>query len=141
VPDRDRVDGHVRLTRPVVVGGRLLHDITLTFSEGRVIDVSSPDGAGALREFVGRDHGSSRLGEVALVDGDSAVASLGRTFGVILLDENAASHIALGFGFPDQVSEEDRPRVNDSDHHLDVMIGSHQVTATASTPTATSNRC
>ena len=46
-------------------------------------------------------------------------------FGVILLDENAASHVALGSGFPEL-----GPGVNDSEVHLDVMVGSADVDAT-----------
>ncbi|HEX4010977.1 MAG TPA: aminopeptidase [Solirubrobacteraceae bacterium] len=130
VPDRDRVDGQVRLTRPALVGERLIEGVSLTFLAGQVVDVSGPDGVQALREFVACDPGAAHLGEVALVDRDSEVGRLGRTFGVILLDENAASHIALGFGFPELVGEADRDRVNDSGDHLDVMIGSDEIAVT-----------
>ena len=67
--------------------------------ERTVTEVRGPPEVSALREFVARDPGTARLGELALVDADSRVASLGQTFGEILLDENAASHIALGYGF------------------------------------------
>ena len=40
-----------------------------------------------------------RLGEVALVDRESRIGQLGTVFYETLLDENAASHIALGSGF------------------------------------------
>jgi aminopeptidase len=45
-----------------------------------------------------------------------------------LLDENAASHIALGnaYTFPVE-DEDDRRRVNVSDIHVDFMIGSNEV--------------
>jgi putative nucleotidyltransferase with HDIG domain len=126
-PDPTRVDGHVRLTRPVVIGGRRIDGVGLRFREGRVVEIDGPPEAAALREFVARDDGTARLGELALVDADSRVAHLGQTFGEILLDENAASHIALGYGFPSLIPSSSRQTANASDHHLDLMIGSPEV--------------
>lgn len=130
VPDKDRADGYARLTSPAAVGGRLAHDVTLTFSGGRVVAVTGSDGVDALRAYLARDPGTARLGELALVDGSGAVGSLDRTFGLILLDENRASHIALGFGFPALVAPGDRDRVNASGDHLDVTVGSDQLEVT-----------
>jgi putative nucleotidyltransferase with HDIG domain len=126
-PDSARVDGHVRLTRPVVIGGRRIGGVSLRFREGRLVEIDGPPEAEALREFVGRDDGTARLGELALVDADSRIAHLGQTFGEILLDENAASHIALGYGFPALIPASSRQTANASDHHLDLMIGSPEV--------------
>lgn len=126
-PDSARVDGHVRLTRPVVIGGQRIDGVSLRFREGRVVEIDGPAEAEALREFVARDDGTARLGELALVDADSRVAHLGQTFGEILLDENAASHIALGYGFPSLIPSSSRQTANASDHHLDLMIGSAEV--------------
>ncbi len=47
-----------------------------------------------------------------------------------LLDENAASHIALGSGLKFAVEGEDRERVNRSGIHVDFMIGSDEVAVT-----------
>jgi putative nucleotidyltransferase with HDIG domain len=126
-PDSARVNGHVRLTRPVVIGGRRIPDVSLHFEEGRVVAIDGPPESDALREFVARDDGTARLGELALVDADSRVAHLGQTFGEILLDENATSHIALGYGFPSLIPSSSRQSANASDHHLDLMIGSREV--------------
>ena len=132
-PDPLRVDGNVRLTRPVVIGGREIADVVLRFDGGRVREVSGPPEVSALREFVARDEGTARLGELALVDGDSRVAGLGQTFGEVLLDENAASHVALGYGFPALAPSASRQAVNVSNHHLDVMIGASDVQVTGLT--------
>jgi aminopeptidase len=126
-PDPARVDGHVRLTRPVVIGGRRIDGLGLRFRDGRVVEIDGPPESDALREFIARDDGTARLGELALVDADSRVAHLGQTFGEILLDENAASHIALGYGFPSLIPSSSRQTANASDHHLDLMIGSPEV--------------
>ena len=129
-PDHHRVDGEVRLTRPANVGGRLIADVSLTFRAGEVVAIAGGVGVEAVREFIGRDEGTRRLGEIALVDRDSAVAKAGQTFGVILLDENAASHVALGYGFPEVVAQVEHHLVNDSRDHLDVMVGSDDVEIT-----------
>ena len=134
VPDRDRVDGHVRLTRPARVAGRLITAATLTLRDGQVVAVAGGGDVRTLREFIARDLGTGRLGELALVDADSAVAPTGQMFGVTLLDENAASHVALGFGFTDLVDDADRDRVNDAPDHLDGMVGSDEVEVTGRHP-------
>ncbi len=58
----------------------------------------------------GRDDGASRLGEIALVDRDGRIGPLGTVFYDTLLDENAASHIALGAGLAFAVGERERHR-------------------------------
>ena len=47
-----------------------------------------------------------------------------------LLDENAASHIALGNAYAAPVGAEDRDRINESAIHIDFMIGSDDVSVT-----------
>lgn len=129
-PDPARVNGSVRLTRPAVVGGATVEDVTLTFLDGEVTKVTGGDGVERLRAFVDRDAGTRRVGELALVDADSAVAKVDKPFGLILLDENAASHLALGFGFPELADEHTRAHVNQSDDHLDLTIGSRELRIT-----------
>jgi aminopeptidase len=52
-----------------------------------------------LEDYVARDEGAGRLGEVALLDRSSRIGQTGRVYEATLLDENAASHIAFGRGF------------------------------------------
>lgn len=127
VPDPARADGRLALTRPAIIGGRLVHDVVLTFRNGAVVDAAGTDGIDALRAHLDREPGNRRLGELALVDGDSAVARTGATFGQTLLDENAAGHVALGFGFPELVAPAHRDQVNRSGDHVDVTFGSDAV--------------
>ena len=59
-----------------------------------------------------------RLGELALVDRQGRIGPLGTIFYDTLLDENAVSHIALGFGFPFAVGRRGpRPRQPERDPH------------------------
>jgi len=73
------------------------------------------------------------LAEIALVDRQGRIGPLGTVFYDTLLDENAASHIALGHGFAFAVDEEDAPRINDSGIHVDFMIGSPELEVTGVT--------
>ena len=78
-----------------------------------------------MRTIVARDEGAARLGEVALVDGEGRIGALDTVFYDTLLDENAASHIALGQGFPFLAATSDRePRSTRAQIHIDFMIGS-----------------
>src|SRR5262249_43767349 len=96
-PDRHRVEGTVRRTTPVLMtGGGLVEGLRLKFEGGRVTEVSADTNADAVRAQISLDEGASRLGEIALVDNTSPVGQSGILFGDILLDENAASHVAWG---------------------------------------------
>jgi aminopeptidase len=64
---------------------------------------------------------------VALVDKAGRIAESGSVFFNTLLDENAASHIALGNGYRDAVDESHWAQINDSQIHIDFMIGSPEV--------------
>lgn len=124
-PDPERVDGHVTATLPLELSGSIISGIRVEFSGGRAVRIDADEGAEALRSVVATDDGASRLGEVALVDGHGRVGPLETVFYDTLIDENAASHLALGSGYEHPVeSAEDRARINRSGVHVDFMIGS-----------------
>jgi aminopeptidase len=130
-PDPRHVDGYVSSTKPLVVGGGVVEGLSIRFEAGRAVEVDARAGAGLVRTMVSRDEGAARLGEVALVDADSRVGQLGTVFFDTLLDENSASHLALGAAYPDTVSDQaSRAQINRSAIHIDFMIGSAQVTVT-----------
>jgi aminopeptidase len=127
-PDPERVEGHVRATRPLVLAGPLVEGLEVRFEAGRATSIEAAVGARALRTMVAKDAGASRLGEVALVDRSGRIGPLGRVFYDTLLDENAASHIALGAAYAFAVEDEaDRGRANRSQIHVDFMIGAPEV--------------
>ena len=126
-PDPERVDGHVSATMPLEVYGSFMSGIRITFEGGRATKVDADEGGEALRSIVGKE-GGDRLGEVALVDREGRIGPLGTVFYETLLDENAASHIALGNAYTFPVEDEaDRERVNRSGIHVDFMIGGNEV--------------
>jgi aminopeptidase len=130
-PDPRRVDGHVAATKPLVVGGGVVRDLVVRFEAGRAVSVDASAGAALVQAMVARDEGAARLGEVALVDGESRIGQLGTVFYETLLDENSASHVALGAAYPDTVdSDESRGLINESSIHIDFMIGSAEVAVT-----------
>jgi len=129
-PDPERVDGVVASTKPLYTAGALLRGLRVRFERGRAVEIEADDGAGALQSLAARDPGAARLGEVALVDRESRIGGLGTVFCDTLLDENAASHIALGQGFAFAVDPAHADRVNASDIHIDFMIGSNDVSVT-----------
>ena len=124
-PDPMRADGHVTATRPLEVYGAMIEGIRVEFEAGRAVKIDADRGAEALRAIAAKDDAASRLGELALVDGEGRIGPLDTTFFETLLDENAASHIALGNGYAHVVeSPEDKARINKSSIHVDFMIGS-----------------
>ncbi len=129
-PDPERVDGVVRATKPLLVGGGRVEGLTVRFEGGRAVEIDAAKGAGTLRAMTGHDEGGARLGEVALVDGAGRIGPLGTVFYDTLLDENAASHLALGQGFEFAAGDEDVERVNRSQIHIDFMVGSADVDVT-----------
>ena len=130
-PDPGRTEGVVRSTRPLALGdGPIVRGLVVRFEGGRAVEITADEGEEIMRGRAALDQGAARLGEVALVDRESRIGQLGTTFLDTLLDENAASHIALGGGDPSLIGEGDRSRVNESAMHLDFMIGGDDVDVT-----------
>jgi aminopeptidase len=132
-PDSRRVDGYVRSTLPLQIQGNIVRDLEVRFEGGRAVEVKAGTGEDVMRTHVATDEGAARLGEVALVDGHSAVGETGLVFYDTLYDENASSHIALGAPILQAVewagalAPEERVErgVNHSSIHTDFMIGSN----------------
>ena len=127
-PDPVRTEGVATCTKPLaLLSGTVVEDLRLRFEGGRLTEITASEGQDAVRAMFSADDGAARLGEVALVDAEGRIGRTGRVYMETLLDENAASHVALGSGYHSQVGEEDRERVNTSGIHVDVMIGSPEV--------------
>ena len=127
-PDPERTEGVVAATKPLDVGGSLVTGLRIRFEGGSAVEIEADANAQALRERCATDEGAARLGEVALVDGESRIGRLGRTFFNTLLDENSASHLALGDAYSHPIADPaDLPRINESKVHVDFMIGSDEV--------------
>jgi aminopeptidase len=134
-PDARRVEGTVRSTLPLEIQGNIVRGLDVRFEGGRAVEVHAETGEDVMRAHLATDDGATRLGEVALVDGHSAVGKTGLVFYNTLFDENASSHIALGASiiqalpWAGGLSPEARHGrgVNHSSIHTDFMIGSNDL--------------
>jgi len=135
MPHRMRTEGVVSSTKPLSLRGQLLDGIRVEFREGQIVHAEAKSGNETLQGLIDTDAGARRLGEVALVPHSSKVSLTETLFLNSLFDENAASHIALGASYSenlqgiDDMSEDQRLEhgANDSLIHTDWMIGSAEV--------------
>jgi aminopeptidase len=134
-PDPTRVDGVVSASKPLVlIDGTVVRDLVVKFERGRVVQLDASTAQETMRTIITRDDGAARLGEVALVDREGRIGALDTVFYDTLLDENAASHIALGRAFPFLADDEETAsRMNESDIHIDFMIGRPDLTVSGIT--------
>lgn len=139
-PDRRLTCGRLAASMPFrLQNGVLVRDLVLRFRRGRVVELDAGAGRDELSRWLDSDAGARYLGEIALVGRDSPIARSGLFFDKILLDENAASHVALGRGFPlalaggESMSQRELAELgcNRSKIHTDVMFGSPEVSVVA----------
>jgi aminopeptidase len=132
MPHRERVDGVVKSTKPLSYQGTLIDGIAVRFEKGRIVDGTATKGADVFKKMIETDDGAARLGEVALVPHSSPISASGLVFNETLFDENAASHIAVGQAYSQnmagtsEMSAEQKLAngMNTSLVHVDWMIGS-----------------
>ncbi len=132
MPHRERVDGMVRSTKPLSYQGTMIDGISVRFEKGRIVEGTATKGHDVFRKMIEMDEGAARLGEVALVPHSSPISASGIVFNETLYDENAASHIAVGQAYSQNMkdtavlSAEQKlaAGMNTSIMHVDWMIGS-----------------
>ena len=135
MPHRERADGIVRSTKPLSYQGSLIDGISVRFEKGRIVEGTAEKGGDVFRKMIETDEGAARLGEVALVPHSSPISASGIVFNETLYDENAASHIAVGQAYAQnmegtaEMSAEQKlaAGMNTSLIHVDWMIGSGEL--------------
>lgn len=131
-PDRRTAEGIVYATKPLSYQGQLIENFSVRFEKGRAVEVKAEKGQDVLEQIISMDEGCHYLGECALVPKESPIHQSGLLFYNTLFDENAACHLALGFGFDECVKGFEKMTkeelyeigVNDAGNHTDFMIGS-----------------
>lgn len=135
LPHRNKTEGVVSATKTLSYGGILIENFSLTFAGGRVVNVTADKGEAHLRNLIETDESAGRLGEVALVPHSSPISQSGLFYYDVLIDENAANHIALGRAY--KHSMENGEAMDDDEFaaaggntsmiHTDFMIGSGEM--------------
>lgn len=139
VPHKYGVNGKVTSTLPLNYEGNIIEKISLTFREGKIVEYSSATCHDVLKNLIETDEGTRYLGEVALVSVESPIYKTGNIFYTTLYDENAVCHIAIGNSIASVVSgshklsdeEKDAVGLNVSSKHVDIMVGSSEVSVDA----------
>jgi aminopeptidase len=122
-PDARRTSGTIRATRPFPLSGQIVRGLELTFEQGRAVGVEAESGAELVRSHFETIDNADRLGEVALVTGESRVGQTGKLFYDVLYDENSTCHIAYGAGLPFVLDGEPDDGFNVANMHVDFMVG------------------
>jgi aminopeptidase len=122
-PDSRRAEGTIRSSMPLVLAGQIIRGLELTFADGRIVNVEAETGADLVRGHMATIENADRLGELALVTGDSRVGQSGTLFYDTLFDENATCHIAYGAGMPFVFDGEPDEGLNVANTHVDFMVG------------------
>lgn len=134
-PKRGEAEGVVYAVKPLSYGGELIEDFWLRFEGGRAVACGAGKNEELLKSILKMDEGASYLGECALVPYDSPINNTGVLFYNTLFDENACCHLALGRGYSNTIenfaaytkSDFTEMGVNDSDIHVDFMIGAQDL--------------
>lgn len=135
VPVKTGVNGTVASTKPLSYAGNIVDKFSITFEDGRIVNVKAEEGEEILKQLVETDEGSHYLGEVALVPFNSPISKSNILFFNTLFDENASNHLAIGSAYAfcieggKKMSAEELAEngLNDSLTHVDFMIGSAQM--------------
>ena len=140
-PDYRKTNGIVYNSKPLSYNGGIIDDFYIVFNQGKVIDYKAKVGNELLESIINTDDNSCYLGEVALVNYDSPISNTGLIFETTLFDENASCHLALGRGFPNCIKNGEKMSldellkhgINQSDTHVDFMIGTEDLMIEAET--------
>jgi aminopeptidase len=133
-PDAAATEGTFRCSRPRSFGGRMIEELSGEFRGGRLVRLGAKRESDRdwLARYLAAIPNADRLGEIALVDNSSRIGQTGRIYYEGLLDENAAAHMAFGSGFAKTRTVplgRKRYGVNRSTTHIDVMIGTGELSA------------
>ena len=140
LPDKNTGNGKIVASMPLVHNGTVIEDFWLKIENGVIVDFNARKGYETLKNIIGTDEGSRRLGEIALVQYDSPIQNLKTLFYNTLFDENASCHFAIGEAYPlirgaEKMSREqlDALGVNRSGEHVDFMVGTPDLDITGIT--------
>lgn len=134
-PDPMRTNGTVVASMPFYIpdNGTFVDGLVLKFGNGEVTEIHARAGGEVMKKYLDNIDHSKFLGEIALVDNSGRVGRYNTFFGNTLLDENGASHLALGTALPGTFDKRSKNKVNMSRVHLDLMFGQPDMLVTGTT--------
>ena len=140
-PKKGEAEGIAYAVKPLSYGGELIENFWIRFEKGRAVACGAEKNEALLKSIIAMDEGAAYLGECALVPYDSPINRCGVLFYNTLFDENACCHLALGRGYSNTIenfadymkSDFVEMGVNDSDIHVDFMIGAEDLEVTGVT--------
>ena len=140
-PDSRTAEGIVYASKPLSYQDNIIENFSVRFVQGKAVEVSAEKGEDTLKALIKTCDNADYLGEVALVEYDSAISKSGIVFLETLFDENAACHIALGDSFPECIKDGPNKSkdclyklgLNKCDNHVDFMIGTKDLSITGIT--------
>lgn len=140
-PHCNTANGIVYSGKPLAYQDNIIDNFWIKFENGIAIDCDAKEGKEILTNLINSCKGSNKLGEVALVEYDSAISQSGIVFYETLYDENASCHLALGAAFPEcikdgityTIEELEEKGLNNCSNHVDFMIGTKDLNITGIT--------
>ncbi|MDP4553466.1 aminopeptidase [Alkalihalobacillus macyae] len=102
-PHKNKVNGKLVGTKPLIYGGSVIDEFYLIFKDGRITDYYAAKGQEVLQNLIETDEGSHYLGEIALVSNKSPLAQSDTLFFNTLFDENTSCHIGIGNASPSNI--------------------------------------
>lgn len=138
MPDRNKINGIVYTSKPLVLQGNVIDKLKFVFKDGKVVDYWASNNQQIIKNVLDTDEGSRSLGEVALISCDSPINTSGILFYDTLFDENASCHFALGACYPTTIQDGEKlsdeqlnaKGGNTSFNHVDFMIGTDDLNIT-----------
>ena len=140
-PDYRTATGIVYASKPLSYQDNIIENFSIRFENGKAVEIKAEKGEDILKALINTCDNADFLGEVALVEYDSAISKSGMVFLETLFDENAACHIALGDSFPECIKDGPTTSkdelyklgLNKCDNHVDFMIGTSDLSITGIT--------
>lgn len=137
-PMKGKCEGKLVASMPLSYMGNLIEDFYIEYKDGKAVNWDAKKGKEVLDSILNSDDGAKMLGELALVPYDSPISNQKLMYFNTLFDENASCHAAIGMGYTSCVDgfenltkeEMNEMGVNDSQVHVDFMIGTSDLSIT-----------
>jgi aminopeptidase len=127
-PDPTSVEGEFMTSKPLVLNGQVISNISGRIVRGRVVELRCEHKRHQqlLNQAFSSDPGMLRVGEIGLVDVGSRIGSRERVYNHGILDENAGTHLGFGQSYEAALSERALSvgqHGNEASAHIDLIIG------------------